>query len=152
MCLLPRFNSRRHTNSEIGRPKSSLWQKILEKSSLAAAMRDIHIAISSDNIANVRFMSDPPVRLSVQVPRPYSLSVPPDNDEEAMPGALITTASYLGDPQDGDDSANLNKHSALLLLDDEDKIMAEVKDEGGDLAAPLLEYLKILKPTLSLVL
>lgn len=135
-----------------GRPMETLWHKILEKSSLAAAMHDIYVAISSDSIANVRFMSNPPVRLSVQIPKPYSLSVPPDNDEEAMPGAFITTASYLGESQDGDDSTNLNKHSALLLLDDEDKIMAEVKDEGGDLAAPLLEYLKVLKPTSSSVL
>lgn len=129
----------------------SLWHKILEKSSLAAAMRDIYVAISSDSIANIRFMSNPPVRLSVQIPKPYFLSVPPDNDEEAMPGALITTASYLGDAQYGDDSANLNKHSALLLLDDEEKIMAEVKVDGGELKDPLLEYLKILKPTLSSV-
>ncbi len=129
----------------------SLWHKILEKSSLAAAMRDIYDAISTDSIANVRFMSNPPVRLSVQIPKPYFLTVPPDYDEEAMPGALITTTSYLGDSRDGDDSGNLNKHSALLLLDDEDKIMAEVKDDGGELAAPLLEYLKILKPTSSSV-
>lgn len=129
----------------------SLWHKILEKSSLAAAMRDIYVAISSNNIANVRFMSNPPVRLSVQIPRPYFLSLPPDNDEEAMPGALITSANYLGDIHDGDDSANLNKHSALLLLDDEDKIMAEVQADGGELKDPLLEYLKILKPTTSSV-
>ena len=136
---------------KIGRPMKSLWHKILEKSSLATAMRDIYMAISSNSIANVRFMSNPPVRLSVQIPKPYFLSVPPDNDEEAMPGALITTASYLGDSRDGDDSANLNKHSALLLLDDEEKIVAEVRDDGGELKDPLLEYLKILKPTSSSV-
>jgi hypothetical protein len=134
-----------------GRQMKSLWHKILEKSSLAAAMRDIYVAISSDSVANVRFLSNPPVRLSVQIPKPYFLSVPPDNDEESMPGALITTTSYLGDSRDGDDSANLNKHSTLLLLDDEDKIIAEVQADGGDLAAPLLEYLKILKPTSSSV-
>jgi nitrogen permease regulator 3-like protein len=127
----------------------SLWQKILEKSSLATAMRDIYVAISSNSIANVRFMSNPPVRLSVQIPKPYFLTVPPDYDEEAMPGVLITTGSYLGDFQDSDDGENLNKHSALLLLDDEDKIMAEVQADGGELKGPLLEYLKILKPTSS---
>jgi hypothetical protein len=128
----------------------SLWHKILDKSSLAATMRDIYEAISSNNIANVRFMSDPPVRLSVQIPKPYYLNVPPENDEESMPGLWITTANCLLS-QDGDDGAVLNKHFALLLLDDEEKITAEVQADGGELAAPLLEYLKILKPTSSSV-
>jgi len=135
----------------IERLMKSLWQKILEKSSLAAAMRDIYVAISSNSIANVRFISNPPVRLSVQIPKPYFLTVPPDYDEEAMPGVLITTASYLGDSQDGGDGESLDKHSALLLLDDEHKIMAEVQADGGELKGPLLEYLKILKPTSSSV-
>jgi hypothetical protein len=134
----------------LGRPMKSLWHKILEKCSLAVAIRDIYNAISSENIANVRFASDPPVRLSVQIPKPYYLSVPPDYDEESMPGVWITTASLMTD-KDGEDGGNLNKHSALLLLDDEDKITAEIQADGGDLAAPLLEYLKILKPTCSLV-
>lgn len=128
----------------------SLWHKILEKSSLAVAIRDIYSSISCNAIANVRFLSNPPVRLSVQIPKPHFLSVPPDNDEEAMPGLWITTASYLGD-KDCEDSTDLNKHSALLLLDDEDKVMAEVQADGGELAAPLLEYLKMLKPTCSSV-
>lgn len=128
----------------------SLWHKIIEKSSLAATIRDIYNTISSNNIANVRFASDPPVRLSVQMPRPYYLSVPPDYDEEAMPGLWITTASYITD-KDGEDGGNLDKHSALLLLDDEDKITAEIQADGGELAGPLLEYIKILKPTSSSV-
>ena len=149
-CILI-FESLQMLTLKTERPMKSLWHKILEKSSLAAAMRDIYVAISSNSIANVRFMSDPPVRLSVQIPKPYFLSVPPDYDEEAMLGAFITTASHLGGNHDGDDSENLNKHSALLLLDDEDKIMAEVRADGGELKDPLLEYLKILKPTSSSV-
>ncbi len=126
----------------------SLWQKILQKSSLAATIRDIYDAISTNNIANVRFMSNPPVRISVQIPKPYFLSVPPENDEESMPGLWITTANCLLS-QDGDDGAVLNKHFGLLLLDDEDKIITEIQADGGELAGPLLEYLKILRPTLS---
>jgi nitrogen permease regulator 3-like protein len=135
---------------KLGRPMRSLWHKIVEKSPLAAAIRDIYTAISRDNIANVRFASDPPVRLSVQIPKPYYLSVPPDYDEESMPGVWITTASHMTE-KDGEDGGNLSKHSALLLLDDDDKITTEIKNDGGELAVPLLEYLKILKPTSSSV-
>jgi hypothetical protein len=132
----------------IGRPMKSLWQKILQKSPLAATIRDIYDAISSNNVANVRFISNPPVKISVQIPKPYLLSVPPDNDQESMPGLRITTANYLLS-QDGDDGAVLNKHFALLLLDDENKIKADIELDGGELAEPLLEYLTILRPTLS---
>lgn len=127
---------------------SLLWNEIIIKSPLGAAIRDIYEAISSENIATVRFNSDPPVRLSVQVPKPFFLSAPPDVDEESMPGVWITTANCLEDP-DGDETPVLNKHFALLLLDDEDKIKADIEADGGELAAPLLQYLQILKPTLS---
>lgn len=130
-----------------GTPMGVLWKKILNKSTLAVAIRDIYEAISSNNIANVRFMSNPPVRLSVQIPKPYFLSIPPDNDEESLPGLWITTANCLG--EDGDDGVVLNKHFALLLLEDEAKVMKEIEADGGELATPLLEYLKITRPTLS---
>jgi hypothetical protein len=90
------------------------------------------------------------VKISVQIPKPYFLSTPPEDDEESMPGVWITTANCLLS-QDGDEGAVLNKHFALLLLDDESKIVSEISAEGGELAEPLLEYLKIVKPTLSYV-
>jgi hypothetical protein len=85
----------------------------------------------------------------VQIPKPVFLSVPPDNDEEAMPGVWITTANCLEEQEGGDDTPILNKHFALLLLDNEDKIMADIQADGGELAAPLLQYLQIMKPTSS---
>jgi hypothetical protein len=110
-------------------------------------IKDIYEAISNDKIATVRFNSNPPVRLSVQIPKPYSLSSPPDDDELAMPGLWITSANVYKDV-DNDDTT-LSKHFALLLLDDEAKIIADIQADGGELANPLLEYLKIMKPTMS---
>lgn len=66
-----------------------------------------------------------------------------------MPGLWITSANVYKDV-DGDDTG-LNKHFALLLLDDETKIIADIQADGGELANPLLEYLKIMKPTMSYV-
>ncbi|KAI9732484.1 MAG: Nitrogen permease regulator 3 [Claussenomyces sp. TS43310] len=129
-------------------PMSSLWKCILDKSSLAVAIKHIFESISSNKIATVRFESDPPVRLSVQIPKPYFLTTPPEDDEEAMPGLWITTADCMSD-KDGDDDTVLSKHFALLLLEDESKIIADIQADGGELANPLLDYLKILKPTLS---
>jgi hypothetical protein len=126
----------------------ALWNTIIDRSTLAAAIRDVYEAISSDSIATVIFPSNPPVRLTVQIPKPYFLSVPPDMEDKALPGLLITTANCF-DSQDIENDSVLNRHFALLLLDDEEKIMAEIQADGGDLAVPLLEYLKILKPTLS---
>jgi len=123
---------------------------LIEKSSLASAIRDIYEAISTNNIATVRFNSNPPVRLSVQLPKPLLLSIPPDVDEEAIPGVWISTANcYSVEEQEGDDHNVLNRHFGLFLLDDEEKITADIQADGGDLAPPLLQYLQILKPNLS---
>lgn len=127
---------------------SALWKTILDKSSLAFAMRHIFESISKSKIATVRFESTPPIRLSVQIPRPYFLSTPPENDEEAIPGLWITTANAISD-RDGDETPTLSKHFALLLLEDESRIIADIQADGGELANPLLGFLKILKPTLS---
>lgn len=131
------------------RPMSVLWDTILRKSSLAQMMKTIYTSISSNNIAVVQLLSDPPVRLSVQIPKPYFLSMLPEFDEPSMPGLWITTANFFGDQENEDETSLLSKHFALLLLDDEDKIIADIQSDGGELTGPLLEYLKIVRPTLS---
>src|SRR5438045_4262092 len=93
----------------IGLPMKSLLQKILQRSSLAASIRDIFDAISAEKIANVRFLSNPPVKISVQIPKPSFLNSPPEDDEESIPGVWITTANCLLS-HDGDEGAALNKH------------------------------------------
>jgi hypothetical protein len=130
-------------------PMSALWHTILQKSTLAQTMKTIYTSISSNNIAVVQLMSDPPVRLSVQIPKPYFLSMLPEFDEPSMPGLWITTANFLGDQEYEDETSLLSKHFALLLLEDEEKTIADIQADGGELTAPLLEYLKIVKPTLS---
>lgn len=130
---------------------SVLWDTILQKSSLARTLKDVYTSISSDNIAVVNLQSDPPVRLSVQIPKPYFTSMLPEFDEPSQPGLWITTANFIGDQEKefDDESSLLSKHFALLLLDDEEKTIADIQSDGGELAAPLLEYLKIVRPTLS---
>lgn len=136
-------------NSRIGRPMSWLWNEILLKSTLAAAIRDVYLAISSNKIATVRFATTPPLDISLQIPIPNFLMSFPSSTEKAMPGLLLTTANPLVDEEGNEDSTHLNKHFALLLLDDETKIVAEIQADDTDLSAPLLECIRLCKPTLS---
>lgn len=130
---------------------SVLWDTILQKSSLARTLKEVYTSISINNIAVINLQSDPPVRLSVQIPKPYFASMLPEFDEPSQPGLWITTANFIGDQEKefDDESSLLSKHFALLLLDDEEKTIADIQSDGGELAAPLLEYLKIVRPTLS---
>ncbi|KAE9376819.1 hypothetical protein N431DRAFT_479975 [Stipitochalara longipes BDJ] len=131
------------------RPMSWLWNEILIKSTLAAALRDVYLAISVDKIATVRFATKPPLDLSLQVPVPNFLMSLPTSAEKAMPGLLVTTANPLVDEEGNEDPTHLNKHFALLLLDNESKIVAEIQADDTDLSEPLIECIRLCKPTLS---
>lgn len=130
---------------------SVLWDTILVKSSLARMMKEVYASVSGSNIAVITLPSSPPVRLSVQIPKPAFFSMLPEFDEPSQPGLWITTANFLGDQEKefDDETSLLSKHFALLLLEDEEKTIADIQADGGELAAPLLEYLKIVRPTLS---
>jgi hypothetical protein len=136
-------------HSNTGRPMSWLWNEILLKSTLAAAIRDVYLAISSNKIATVCFATTPPLDLSLQIPIPHFLMSLPGSTEKAMPGLLLTTANPLVDDEGNEDPTHLNKHFALLLLDDEAKIVAEIQTDNTDLSAPLIECIRLCKPTLS---
>ncbi|KAN0117279.1 Nitrogen Permease regulator of amino acid transport activity 3 domain containing protein [Hyaloscypha variabilis] len=131
------------------RPMSWLWNEILIKSTLAAAIRDVYHAISVDKIATVRFATKPPLDLSLQVPIPNFLMSLPTSTEKAMPGLLVTTANPLINEEGNEDPTHLNKHFALLLLDNESKIVAEIQADDTDLSEPLIECIRLCKPTLS---
>jgi hypothetical protein len=66
-----------------------------------------------------------------------------------MPGLLVTTANPFADDEGAADPSHLNKHFALLLLDDEDKIMSEIQGDNTELSAPFNECIRLCKPTLS---
>lgn len=132
-----------------GRPMSWLWSHILLKSTLATAIKDIFVAISNNQIATIRVGSKPHMDLSLQIPVPTFLMRIPDPTEKAMPGLLLTTANPMMSEDGIEDPAFLNKHFALLLLKDEDKIISEISADDIDLSAPLIECIKLFKPTLS---
>jgi len=137
------------THCKIGRPMSWLWNEILIKSTLAGAIRDIYLAISANKIATIRLATTPPLDLSLQVPVPNFLMSLPTSTEKAMLGLLVTTANPLVDEEGNEDPTHLNKHFALLLLDNESKIVAEIQADDTDLSEPLIECIRLCRPTLS---
>lgn len=128
---------------------SWLWNEIEIRSTLAAAIRDVFLAISSNKIATVQLATTPPLDLSLQIPVPSFLTSLPTSTERAMPGLLVTTANPFIDEEGNVDPSHLNKHFALLLLDDEDKVIAEIQSDNTELSAPLIECIRLCKPTLS---
>lgn len=128
-----------------------LWKTLLIESSLATAIKRIFDAITEGEVVMIRLPSSPPVRLSVQIPKPFFSIMPPSNHEKAIPGIWITTANCLCEV---DEQGNqiLSQDFALLLLDDESKIISDIQNDSGALTGPLLRYLKILSPTQSSVL
>ena len=66
-----------------------------------------------------------------------------------MPGLLITSANPFVDEEGNPDPSNLDKNFALLLLDEEEKIINELQTENLELSHALLECIRMNKPTLS---
>jgi hypothetical protein len=128
---------------------SKLWTEILLHSSLAGAIRDVFDAISKDNIATVHLPAKRPIDLSLQIYRPTFISAIPSLAERGIPGVLVTSANPCKNEEGVDDPEYLNKHFALLLLDDENTIISEIQAENSDSSGPLIECIKICKPTMS---
>lgn len=128
---------------------SHLWSQILVKSTLADAMRDVYDAVANNTITNVSLGTKPPIDLSLHVPIPTFLMSFPSNRERAKPGVLLSSANPLVDEEGNPDPTQLDKHFALLLLEDEVDVIAEISSEDTELSAPLIQVIKWAKPTLS---
>ncbi|KAH8591622.1 nitrogen permease regulator of amino acid transport activity 3-domain-containing protein [Bisporella sp. PMI_857] len=131
------------------RPMSWLWSNILVKSTLAVAIKDVYNGIANSDIATVRLATNPALELSLQIPVPPFLLSLPGPTEKSMPGLLVTTANPMLDEEGNFDPDYLSKHFALLLLDDEDRIVNQLQHDNSELIEPVLEYIQMSKPTLS---
>lgn len=128
---------------------SWLWSEILVRSTLASSIRDVFVAVSNNKIATIQLNTTPPLDLSLQIPVPSFLTRLPTSTERAMPGLLVTTANPLVNEEGNEEQEVLNKHFALLLLDDESKILAQIQADDTDISAPLMECIRLCKPTQS---
>lgn len=128
---------------------SQLWSQILIKSTLADAMRDVYDAVVNNTITTVCLDTKPPIDLSLHIPIPTFLMSFPNSNERAKPGVLLSSANPLVDEEGNPDPTQLDKHFALLLLEDEVDVIAEISSEDTELSTPLIQVIKWAKPTLS---
>ena len=131
---------------------STLWNEILAASSLAASMQDVYDAVSQNKIAALQL--DTPegaVTHSVQIPMPFHVSDLPRDDEAAARGLWLTTAnSFVHDGDAGGDGPGyLDRNFALLLTDDDKKIVAELQADPDETTLAMVEFVKHSRPTLS---
>lgn len=144
-----RLDSLHNLTCSIERPMSHLWSQILIKSTLADAMRDVYDAVVNNTITTVCLDTKPPIDLSLHIPIPTFLMSFPSPNERAKPGVLLSSANPLVDEEGNPDPTQLDKHFALLLLEDEVDVIAEISSEDTELSTPLIQVIKWAKPTLS---
>lgn len=144
-----RLDSLHDLTCSIERPMSHLWSQILIKSTLADAMRDVYDAVVNNTITTVCLDTKPPIDLSLHIPIPTFLMSFPSPNERAKPGVLLSSANPLVDEEGNPDPTQLDKHFALLLLEDEVDVIAEISSEDTELSTPLIQVIKWAKPTLS---
>lgn len=131
---------------------SVLWEQILQSSSLAASMQDLYDAISRNKIAALQLeTSEGTITHSVQIPIPFHIAdLPPPDREEDSRGLWITTANSFNSDNDAVEEPHyLDKNFALLLMDDDKKIVSELGSDPDETTASMIEFVRHSKPTMS---
>jgi hypothetical protein len=114
-------------------------------------MQDLYEAISQNKIAVLQLDSpEGTVTHSVQIPVPCHLADTPQEDDTDAQGLWLTTANFFVDADDmHNDAGFLDKNFALLLMEDQKKIMSELQADPDEATLSMIEFVKHCKPTLS---
>jgi len=127
-----------------------MWQEILAASSLAASMQDIYEAVSQNKIAALQLdTAAGSLTPSFQIPVPFYVSDLPQEGEEDQRGLWLTTANTFTGDDEIEETALLDKIFALLLMDDEKKIISELQADLDPTTAAMIEFVRLCKPTTS---
>ncbi|ATY62307.1 family UPF0171 [Cordyceps militaris] len=131
---------------------SQLWRDLVQQSSLAASVQDIYEAVSQNRIATLHLDTAAGVLSpSVQIPAPLyvaDLPGPPDEARRAR-GLWLTTANAFLTQDTLEEPGFLDRHFGLLLMEDDKKIIAELQADGDPSALPMVEFVRLSKPTMS---
>lgn len=129
-----------------------LWKEILQSSSLAAAMHDIYEGVSQNRIATLHLETAAgSLTPSVQIPVPFYVDDLPQGEAPAQRGLWITTANSFMSQDAFEEPGFLDRNFALLLLDDEKKIISELQADPDPTTASMVEFVRLSKPTMSYV-
>lgn len=128
-----------------------LWKELLQTSSLAVSVHDIYEAVSRNKIATLHL--DTPAGVltpSVQIPAPFFVAdLPLEHDDASQRGLWLTTANAFLREEQLDDPEFLDRSYALLLLEDEKKIVAELQADRDPTTVSMIEFARLAKPTMS---
>ncbi|KAK9239220.1 nitrogen permease regulator of amino acid transport activity 3-domain-containing protein [Lipomyces kononenkoae] len=131
-----------------GTPQEDLFAQTLTKSSLALALAQIFIALSTSSIAKVVING---ITRSFQIPiQMHSATLPSILEPVTIPGFYLTTEDYsarLGLEDSQQNGMPFLEH-ALLLLDEADKIINELQT---DPRSPMARFIRSASPTESLL-
>ncbi|KAL2756164.1 hypothetical protein ACRALDRAFT_2104736 [Sodiomyces alcalophilus JCM 7366] len=127
-----------------------LWTEILSSSSLAASVQDIYEAVSQNRIAALQLdTAAGPLTPSVQIPVPFYVADLPPDGEEGQRGLWLTSANSFISEDSLDEPGFLDRNFALLLMEDERKIIAELQADPDPTTAAMVEFVRLSKPTQS---
>ncbi|KAI5463016.1 nitrogen permease regulator of amino acid transport activity 3-domain-containing protein [Mariannaea sp. PMI_226] len=127
-----------------------LWKEILQSSSLAAAMHDIYEAVSQNKIATLHLDTlAGSLTPSVQIPVPFYVDDLPQGEVKPERGLWLTTANTFLSQEALEEPGFLDRNFALLLIDDEKKIISELQADPDPTTASMVEFVRLSKPTMS---
>lgn len=133
-----------------GRKMHDLWKDLISTSSLAASVHDIYKAVSQNKIATLHLETAAgALNPSVQIPAPFYVADIPAEDNNRERGLWLTTANAFISQDALEEPGFLDKNFALLLMDDEKKIIAELQADQDPATMPMIEFVRLSKPTMS---
>ncbi|KAH0498787.1 hypothetical protein TgHK011_006025 [Trichoderma gracile] len=129
---------------------SALWKELIQNSSLAASMCEVYNAISQNRIATLHLDTvDGILTPSVQIPVPFFVADLPAEDDERHRGLWLTTSNAFLSQDALEEPGFLDRNFALLLMDDEKKIIAELQNDRDPTTLSMIEFVRLAKPTVS---
>ena len=118
----------------------------MQASPLAKTLAHVYDAVSTSKIAHVPISKN--VETSLQLPQTISTAYAPTPGEPQVPGLWLTTANMAED--DDETGTILNRHAALLLLEEKDVLLKQIEKDNRELATALAVLIREISPTKSL--
>lgn len=133
-----------------GRKINDVWKELISASSLAASVQDVYKAISQNKIATLHLETAAgALNPSVQIPVPFYVSDLAPVGDVRFKGLWLTTANAFISQDALEEPGFLDKNFALLLMDDEKKIIAELQADQDPATMAMVEFVRLAQPTVS---
>ena len=113
-------------------------------------MHDIYEAVSQNKIASLHLeTATGAITPSFQIPVPFYIADLPEDSDRDQHGLWLTTANAFLSPDALEEPGFLDRNFALLLMDDEKKIISELQQDVDPTTMSMVEFVRLSKPTMS---